>query len=295
MGRNELLSLFKETFSDWQKDNCPKLAAALSFYTIFALAPLLLLVMSVAGLLFEQEAARGHLVYEMQGLIGTEGAKTVEAMIINASNPQSGFWAAIIGTLTLLIVTTGVFIELKNSLNQIWEVPREEQAKGLLFLIKERFFSFIMIIGVGFLLLLSLLISATLTAAAKYFGDSLPGVNHAWGTAQFLVSFLVITLLFAMMFKFLPDVKIKWKDVSVGALLTSLLFTLGKSIIALYLGRGAISSVYGAAGSFAVVMLWVYYSSQIFFLGAEFTQVYTRRKGSQMDIKAWRRAQSIKS
>jgi membrane protein len=280
MRLGELKSLAVETLNEWVDDKCPNLAAALSYYTVFSLAPLLIIVISIAGLIFDKDAAQGHIVYQIRDLVGQTGAEAIENMLRNASRPEKGVFAAVVGFVVLLIGATGVFVELKDSLNQVWDVPPPSKSGGIFLFIKKRFLSFAMILGIGFLLLVSLILSAVLSAMTAYIGDVFPGLDFLWSLAHFVISLGVITVLFAMMFKFLPDVEMEWHDVSIGAVITAVLFTIGKSVIGLYLGRGTVGSVFGAAGSLAVVLFWVYYSAQIFFFGAEFTQVYARRRGS---------------
>lgn len=273
--------LLKQTYSDWSEDKAPRLGAALAYYTIFSLSPLLVVAIAIAGLVFGQEAAQGQIVGQIRGLVGDEGAQAIQDMIRNASRPGAGIVATVIGAVTLLLGAAGVFGQLKDSLNTIWEVE-PKPGRGVPGFIKERFFSFTLVLGTGFLLLVSLVISAALSAVGEYMAGLLPGGEAVWQVVNLAVSFLVITLLFALLFKYLPDVKIAWGDVWIGAAATALLFTLGRSLLGLYLGRGTIGSAYGAAGSLVIVLLWVYYSAQILFFGAEFTQVYANRYGSRV-------------
>lgn len=282
-----LWNLIKETFIQWFTDKAPKHAAALSFYTVFATAPLLIFITAIAGLVLDKAAAQGRIVAQIQDLVGGESAQMLEQIIRNASKPEHGIIATIVGFVTLLVGATGVFVELKDSLNTIWNVEPSKIPSGIKAVLKERVLSVAMIMGVGFILLVSLVVSATLAAVSEYFGNFFPEITFLMKFANFFVSMGVITVLFAMMFKFLPDYKITWGDVWIGAALTAGLFTLGKSLIGLYIGKGAIASVYGAAGSLAVLFIWVYYSAQIFFLGAEFTQVYARKHGSKKGDKKY--------
>lgn len=282
MKRVGLWQLAKKTLSEWKSDKALKLGASLSYYTIFSLPPLLLIVITVAGVLFGAEAARGEIVKEFQGLIGEVGAQIIETMIEKAGSQQRGGIASILSVLVLLMGATGAFTELQDSLNMIWKMkPRPDT--GITYAIRVRLLSLLVVLGFGFLLLVSLVFSALLSAFGGYIDRLIAGpsltlqVLHA---ANFLFSLGVNTLLIAMIYKFLPDAEIRWGDVWLGALVTALLFTIGKSLIGLYLGKSSISSAYGVAGPMALILLWVYYSSQILFLGAEFTQVYANMKGS---------------
>jgi membrane protein len=271
----------KETFSEWQEDKASRLAAAVAYYTILSLSPFLIVVLAVAALAFGKEAAQGELVNEMQNIVGEQGAQAIQTVIVNASKPQTGFFATILGVVTLLFGASGIFGELKDGLNTIWEVEAKTE-RGILGLIKDRFISLAMVMGVGFLLLVSLIMSAALSAVGNYIGGLLPLNSTVLQLLNFIISFIVITLLFAMIYKVLPDVIISWKDVWIGAAITSFLFTIGKFLLGFYLGKSGIDSAYGAAGSLVLVLVWVYYSAQILFFGAEFTQVYANRFGSHI-------------
>jgi membrane protein len=280
-----MFNLLRETVREWREDGANRLAAALAYYTTFSLAPLLVLIIAIAGLVGGQEAAQTRTMDQVEDLLGSEGREFVQEMIETASRPRTGWTATMIGTVTLLVGALGVFGELQNSLNTIWEV-KPKPAKGFLdgikrFVIK-RLMSFTMVLGIGFLLLASLVISAALSALGEYIGARWPLADFWLALINFVISFLVITLLFAMMFKFLPEIKIAWKDVWLGAAVTSALFTLGKFLIGLYLGRSEVGNTFGAAGSLAILLIWIYYSAQILFFGAEFTQVYANRYGSKI-------------
>jgi len=268
-------NLVKESFSEWSEDNVTRLAAALSYYTAFAIAPLLVIAIAIAGFFFGREAASNQIGQQVSGLLGQTAGNAVNEMVQRASaNQGAGVAAAIIGIVTLLFGASGVFGELQSSLNTIWEVaPKPNQ--GILATIRQRFFSFAMVLGVGFLLLVSLAISAALGAIGQYLGGSEPTL--IWKAINFAISFAVTTLLFALIYKVLPDVQIRWSDVWIGAVVTALLFTIGKAALGWYLGRSSTTSTYGAAGSFVALLLWVYYSAQILFLGAEFTHVWANR------------------
>jgi membrane protein len=273
--------LLKETFSEWSQDKAERLAAALAYYTVFSLAPLLVIVIAIAGSVFGEEAARGQIVAQIQGLVGSQGAQFIQTAIQNASKPKAGTIASIISVVVLLFGASWVFGGLQDALNTIWEV-QPKPGRGVIAIIRSRFLSFTMVLVIGFLLLVSLVISAALTAVINFVGNALPGLHSGWQLVNFILSFVVIMLLFALIYKVLPDVKITWKDVWIGAAMTSLLFTIGKLLLGLYLGNGSFGSSYGAAGSLVIILAWVYYSAQILFFGAEFTKVYARRYGSQI-------------
>ncbi|MCC6418678.1 MAG: YihY/virulence factor BrkB family protein [Gemmataceae bacterium] len=277
-----LWDVLKQTASEWSNDNAPRLGASLAFYTMLSLAPLLVVVVASAGMAFGEEAARGELVNQIESMIGPEGASAVQTMLANAYQPTVGIWATSISVVVLLVGATGVFVELKDSLNIIWDVP-PRQTSGVWNMIKSRLLSFAMVLGIGFLLLISLVLSAVLAAVSNFFGGA--GPAGLWRALELVVSFGVLTLLFAMIYKFLPDVQITWGDVWVGAALTAALFTLGKYLIGLYLGSSSFDSTYGAAGSLAVFLIWVYYSAQIVFFGAELTEVYANRFGSRLQYR----------
>ena len=271
----------KEAFEDWSEDRASRLAAALAYYTIFSLAPLLIIAIAIAGLAFGREATQGQIVNQISGLIGAEGAEGIETLIESASKPSSGVIATAFGIIVLLIGASGFFGQLQDGLNTIWEV-KPRPGRGILGIIKDRFLSFTMVLGVGFLLLVSLVISAGVVALGEFLGTFMPGTVIVGYILNVIISLLVTTLLFATIFKILPDVKISWKDVWIGAAATAFLFTVGKLLLGLYLAKANIASAYGAAGSLVVILVWVYYSAMILFLGAEFTQVYANRYGSRI-------------
>ncbi len=273
--------LLKETFDEWSEDKAPRLAAALAYYTAFSIAPLLVIIIAVAGLAFGQEAARGQIVSQVQGAIGQESAQVLEEIIANAYQPDVGIFATIIGIVTLVLGAAGFFGQLQDALNTIWEVA-PKPGQSILAMIRQRFISFTMVLGIGFLLLVSLVLSTALSAASNFVNGFLPQTEFIAQLINFVISFGAITLLFAMIYKILPDVEIAWRDVWVGAAMTALLFTIGRFLLSLYLGNTGTSSAYGAAGSFVVLLLWIYYSAQILLFGAEFTQVYARHYGSRI-------------
>lgn len=284
-GKIKNLGIFlQEVVAQWSRDKAMTMGAALSYYTIFSIPPLLILAIALAGFFFGQEAAEGRIVKEIQGLIGKEGAVTIQGMIQSAKKQDASIVATLIGLGTLLIGASGVFAQIQESLNTIWGVaPKPDRGWGDL--IKERLGSFTMVFGTGFLLMVSLLIDTILTAFMDYFSrifDSALSV-YLLRFANVGISFLIVTTMFALMYKVLPDVKIDWKDVGLGAVATSLLFTVGKFLIGLYLGNSNIGVAYGTAGSLIVIIAWIFYASLIFIFGAEFTQVYTRKYGSRVD------------
>jgi membrane protein len=271
------INLLKETAAAWSADYAPSMGAALSYYTLFSIAPLFLIVIAVAGLVFGADAARGEIFGQLAGLIGPEGAKAVEGLLQAADRPAQGAIATVVGVLTLLLGATTVFGELQNALDRIWRAPAREAAKGWWNLLRTRLLSFGMILGIAFLLMVSLVLSAAIAALGKWWG-SVAIVAHA---LEILLSFGLTTVLFALIYKFIPRVHVGWHDVWIGAAFTALLFAVGKFIIGLYLGKSGVTSAFGAAGSLVVMMVWVYYSAQIFLFGAEFTWVYAHEYGSR--------------
>jgi membrane protein len=276
-----IIGLLRETFTEWNEDKASRLAAALAYYTIFSLAPLLIIAIAIAGAVFGEEAARGEIVTQIQGLVGRDGAKFIETAIEGASKPKAGTIASLISIAVLLFGASGLFAQLQDSLNTIWEV-QPKPGRGLIGIVRDRFLSFTMVLGVGFLLLVSLILSAALAGLVNFVGSLLPGIAGLLQFANFVLSFAVTTLLFALIYKVLPDVKIAWSDVWSGAIVTSLLFSIGRFLLGLYLGNSSFGSTYGAAGSVVIILVWVYYAAQILFFGAEFTQVYARRFGSRI-------------
>ena len=284
----DLKVLFSDTLKEWYRHKAPRLGASLAFYTLLSLAPLLVVIVALAGIVYGEEAARGQIVAQLSGLMGTTGATAIEEVIKQARQPTVGVFATLAGLVTLFFGATAVVAELRDALNTIYEIPSLDVTglKSLMMLVRERFFSFAMVLGVGFLLLVSLAINAGLAAMGTWFTGWLPALVLQF--ASTLVSWVIITVLFAAIYKVLPDVTIEWRDVFLGAAVTSLLFSLGKFVIGLYLGSSTVASAYGAAGSLVILLVWVYYSAQIFFLGAEFTQVFSNRYGSQPTLRAKR-------
>ena len=280
MNGKSLWKFLRDIATQWFEDEPFQLAAALSYYTLFSLAPILIIAIALAGFFFDREAATNQIVQTFQGFVGQESAKAVQEMIRNASSkPKTGMISTVVGIVVLVFGAGGVVGQLQSSLNRIWGVTTKP-GRGIWDFVRERFVSFAMVLGVGFLLLVSLVITAILTHLTLYIGSLIGGAAVMAYALDLVMSFGFVTVLFAMIYKFLPDVRIQWRDVWIGAALTSVLFTLGKFLIGFYLGTSGVTSAFGAAGSLITVLLWVYYSSLIFFFGAEFTQIYASRYGS---------------
>lgn len=282
---SSFFSIFKQTVSEWQQDKVSRLAAALAYYTTFALAPILVIAIAVASFLFEQSTVQSRIIEQIQGLLGENAASLIEEMLTSRAQSDGGLVATVVSVGLLILGASGFFIQLQDALDTVWNVvpKKEKKTKSVILgLIRDRILSFGMVLAIGFLLLVSLVLTAGLAAVSDSFGAQLPGWDAGWQILNAMVSFGIITLLFALIYKVLPDVKIAWRDVWVGAIITSLLFTLGKYLIGLYLGNSGVASAYGAAGSFVVLLLWIYYSAQILLFGAEFTQVYARRFGKDI-------------
>jgi membrane protein len=273
-------NLFKDTASEWSEDNAMRLGASIAYYTAFSLAPLIVIAIAIAGFFFGAEAAQGEISSTMEGLVGKTGADAVESMVKGAQQKkEGGVLATVLGIATLLFGASGVFVELKSSLNEIWDVETKS-GTGVWGWMRTRFLSFAMVFAIAFLLLVSLMVTAMLSAVGGWMESALPGGEALWQIVNMVISFAVVAGLFALLFKYLPEIEVGWRDVLIGAVVTAALFTIGKYGLGVYLGKGSVGSVYGAAGSLAIVLLWVYYSALIFLFGAEFTQVYARRHGS---------------
>ncbi len=281
MRPKQIFGLLKQAVSSWSADYAPSMGAALSYYTLFSIAPLLLIVISVAGLVFGDEAARGEIFAQLQGILGAEGAKGVEDMLQSVNEPKAGVIATITGFAILLIGATTVFGELQNALDRIWRAPAREASSGWWNLLRTRLLSFGMVLGIAFLLMVSLVLSAALSALGKWWGPAFGAWEAVAHLLEVVLSFGLMTLLFALIYKFIPRVHIAWRDVWIGAAVTALLLAVGKFLIGLYLGKSSVASSFGAAGSLVVLMVWVYYAAQIFLLGAEFTWVYAHELGSR--------------
>ena len=278
--------MIKAAVSAWVDDYAPSMGAALSYYTLFSLAPMLIIVIAVAGMVFGQEAAQGEIVAQLRGIMGEEGAVAVEGMLKAAREPAKSVVATIAGIALLLLGATAIFGELQSALDRIWQVPAPKAESGIWHLLRTRLLSFGLVLGLGFLLVVSLVVSAALAALGKWSGGWFEGWDVVLEILNFAVSFGIFTLLFAMIYKIMPRAMIPWRDVWTGAAVTALLFTIGKVLIGLYLGKSSLASGFGAAGSLVVLLVWVYYSAQIFLFGAEYTWVYANRHGSRVQQPA---------
>ncbi|HEX4169702.1 MAG TPA: YihY/virulence factor BrkB family protein [Bryobacteraceae bacterium] len=280
MSAKQTVLFLKETYSRWSDHQAPRLGASVAFYSILSFAPLMVLITAVIALVFGHESAQGALVGEARQLIGEHGAETVQTLLKNAQKPASGAFASVVAFITLLFGASGVFTELQDALNLMWDA-KGNTTSGFMGMIKQRLFSFGMVLSVGFLLLALLVISAGLAYIGHSFGQLIPMPPVILQLVNFVVSFAVIAGMFALMFRYVPAAKVSWKDVGVGAVGTAFLFTIGKQLLGLYLGKASVASTYGAAGSLVAVIVWIYYSAQIFFFGAEFTHLYSERHGVQ--------------
>jgi len=276
-----IAALFKAAAVNWVNDHAQSMGAALAFYMIFSIAPLLLIVIAIAGLVFGQEAARGEIFYQLQGMLGTTGATAVQGLLESASRPADSVPAALLGSVLLFIGATSVFAELQDALDRIWRAPQRVKPSGLWGLVRARLLSFGMILGIGFLLIVSLAFSAAVNALSKWWDPDSSSWYTFAGLSELVLSLTLVMAVFALIYKTMPRASIAWQDVWVGAAVTSVLFLTGKSLIGLYIGRSGITSAFGAAASLIVVLLWVYYSAQVFLFGAEFTWVYSHRYGSR--------------
>jgi len=277
---SETWRLLKAAFEGWWNDRAMSLGASIAFFTVFSLAPMLLTAIAVAGLAFGREAAQGAIVTELGGLLGEQAASALEALIASASNVGSGIIGTTVGIASFLLLVTGAIVELQDDLNIIWKA-KPPASYGLLAFIRTRLLSLALVLGIGFLLLVSLIIDAGLSALGAYFEARFSGATAILHLINSIVSFSVAVLLFAMIFKLLPSVEITWHDVWTGSLVTGLLFTLGKFLIGYYLGKSNVASSYGAAASIITILLWIYYSSLILLFGAEFTKAYAESRGSR--------------
>jgi membrane protein len=275
-----LLKLFWAAITGWSKDNVPRLGASLAYYTLFAISPILIIAIAIAGSVFGAEAVRGQIVSQIDGLIGRQGAEAVQMVLEGAHRDRAGTLAVIVGTITLVVAASGAFLELQHALNTIFRVKTDAKKSGLQRLILSRLRSFGVVVSIGFILMVSLLVSAALTALSARVQRSMFGSPLLLQAINMVVSLAVTTLLFGLIYRLLPDVRLAWRDVWTGAFVTSILFSIGKFLIGLYLGNSSVASSYGAAGSIVVLLVWVYYSAQVILLGAEFTRVYAEdRRG----------------
>jgi len=273
----------KATLNAWIDDFAPSMGAAIAYYTIFSLAPMLVIAIAVAGMIFGQDAAQGEIVNQLRGLIGTDGAVAVQGLLKSANEPTGGVIATVLGVLTLIVGATAVFVELQNALDRIWRVPVASKQSGIWNMIRTRLLSFGFVLGLGFMLIVSLVVSAALSALGNWWSGWFEGWQIVLQVLNFALSIGVFTCLFSVIYKYMPRVRLSWHDVWIGSISTTVLFTIGKYLIGLYLGKTGMSSGFGAAGSFALLLAWVYYSAQIFLLGAEFTWIYANNYGSRAD------------
>lgn len=284
MRLKDLFRLFRDTFTEWTDDRATRLGAAVAFYTLFSLAPLLVVAIAVAGRVFGEQAVRGEIVGQIGGLVGQSAAALIQAMLAEASRPRTGLVATGIGLVTLLLGATGLFAELQDDLNTLWKItPRP---RGILATIRDRVIGFAVVLGISLILLVALVISAGVAAIGHVLGNLSPASALTLHVINFPISLGLGTCLFAMIYKVLPDAEIAWRDVWVGAAVTSLLFTLGQLLIALYVGYSGTASAYGAAGSLVILLLWVFYSAQLLFFGAEFTRLFADRYGHHIQLAA---------
>jgi membrane protein len=274
-------ALVKRAAAAWSDDYAPSMGAALSYYTVFSLAPLLLIAISVAGLVFGRKAAQGAVVDQLQGLIGRQGSEAIQDLLKNVSRPSAGIVATVTGIVVLVIGATSVFAELQDDLNRIWQVPTKARGSTWWAWLRTRILSIGLILAMGFLLLVSLAASAAFDAFAAWSTSPLAGWESLVHAVNLVLSFVLTTALFAMIYRFMPQATIEWRDVGIGAMVTAALFSIGKTLIGLYIGKSALASGFGAAGSLAVLLAWVYYSAQIFLFGAEFTWAYAHAFGSR--------------
>ena len=272
--------LVKRAGQAWLDDYAPSMGAALAYYTVFSLAPLLLIVIAIAGLVFGDDAARGEIFGQLRGLMGDDAAKGIEALLASVSKPTEGITATVVGVGVLIVGATTVFGELQDALDRIWRAPARETSGGLWSLLRARLLSFGMIFGIAFLLMVSLVLGAGMAALGKWRGGMFGEWEALAQAVNAVLSFGLTTAVFAFIYKLMPRVKVQWHDVWLGALVTALLFTLGKTLIGLYIGNTDVATGFGAAGSIVIVLVWVYYSAQVFLMGAEFTWVYARTFGS---------------
>jgi membrane protein len=285
----ELVPIVKLTLWNWQQDRAPRMGAALAYYMALSLAPMVVIILAVTGLAFGAKAAQGRLVGQIQGLVGKEGAVVIQSMIEGAHRSSSGIVATVVGLATLFFGGTAMVSELRDALNTIWRVPEDtvsSRTRSFFNLVKERLLSFALVLGMGVFLLLSLIVNTWVSAAGTYLRWLVAPPLRIIQTVDWVISFVLITALFAFIFKMLPAVRLEWSDVAAGALLTSLLFVAGKLLLGIYLGKAGFADVYGPAGSLVVLLVWVYYSAQVVFFGAEFTRAYALRCGSMLAGKS---------
>lgn len=276
----EILSILRKTVVAWSEDYAPSMGAALAYYTMFSIAPLLLIVISIAGFFFGPDAARGEIVAQLGGMMGEDGAKAIEGMLASVNKFSANIFATAFGILLLLFGATTVLAELQSNLDRIWKVPERARKSGVWSFARARLLSLGMILGIAFLLMVSLIVSASIAAVGRWYEAYLGSYEIVLQALDFIVSFGLFTCLFAMIYKFMPQARVAWRDVWIGAAFTTVMFIVGKTLIGLYIGKSGIASGFGAAASLVVMLIWVYYSAQIFLLGAEFTHTYWEEVGS---------------
>ncbi|HWI79860.1 MAG TPA: YihY/virulence factor BrkB family protein [Ramlibacter sp.] len=281
-----LFQLFVKAGKAWSDDFAPSMGAAISYYTVFSMAPLLVIVIAMAGAVFGREAVQGQIVAQLTGLIGQQGAGMVQGVIANASDTDKGLMAGLISLVVLIIGATTVFAELQSALDRIWHIPAAQKPKGIVAMLRARLLSFGLILGLVFLLIVSLAVSTAVAAFGSWAGGMLPASEVLLDAINIVVSLGIATVLFAMIYKLMPSTHIAWRDVWVGAFTTAALFEVGKTLISLYIGKSGMTQAFAAAGSLVVLLAWVYYAAQIFLLGAEFTKVYADEHGSRTAKKA---------
>ena len=281
MNLRKIGKLLQETFKEWQEDKASRIAAALAYYTVFSLSPLLVIAIAIAGAFFGRETAQEQIVAQVTELVGEDGVQPVMMALNNMTEPKIRGIASLISIGVLLLGASGIFAQLQDALNTVWNV-KPQPGQGMLVFIRKRISSFFMVLAIGFILILSLTLSAVVSTLSRYKTEYLPGSDILWENLDFIVSLGLMTFIFCLMFKYVPDVRIAWKDVFVGAVITAVLFLFGKFLLGVYLSRGSLGSAYGAAGSLIVLLAWIYYSAQIILLGAEFTQVYARMYGTKI-------------
>lgn len=273
-----LWSLLKETATCWSDHEVPRMGAAVAYYAVLSMAPLVIISIAIASIAFGKEIAEGQIISQVRATVGEPGAQVIQNVLQNAHQPSAGIIATVLGLATLLIGASGVFVELRSSLNIIWEVPKDPKTSGIMQTLRYYVFSFAMVLTIGFLLLVSLLLSTFLEIFERWLSGLVPAPPMGAKILNAVISFVVVSVLFALIYKFVPNAKVGWTDVAHGAIATALLFTLGKALLALYIGKMSVGNAYGAAGSLIALLVWVYYSAQIFFFGAEFTHIYARRR-----------------
>jgi membrane protein len=273
------IDLLKETFSEWSSHEAPRMGAALAFYSVLSLAPLVILVVGICALVFGTSGAQTQILEQFRAMVGDQGAAAIETVLKSAQKPSTGIVASAFGLIMLLLGASGVFLELRAALNKLWDAEQPGTGSGIWAFFKDRFLSVGMVLGIGFLLLVSLLVSAALGAAGKFFSNLGFLPPAVWEVFNFIVSLAVVAAMLGLILRYIPSIRLPWKDIGIGAGLTAMLFTIGKTAIGVYLGKASVGSSYGAAGSLVVLVVWIYYSAQIFFFGAMFTRVYAKAHG----------------